>query len=104
MSDAWEKTKIWTKISVIGLVTIFIILFIWLNDSNTTKVWFFGQHETTVLWILLGAFVAGVLVIPLARPVYRAFAQLAALRKKPETYATIIQAKEEPPKVENTGQ
>jgi len=104
MHDTWQKTKIWTKISVIGLVTIFVIVFILENHANAADVWFFGTYQTRVLWVLLWSFVAGVLVIPLARPVYRAFSQLAALRKKPETHATITPAKEEPPKVENTGQ
>jgi uncharacterized integral membrane protein len=83
MSDSFLKIKVWTKLIAMGLVAIFVILFIWENYSYTATVWLFGKHEMTVLELLFLTFVFGVIGTLLARPVYKTLGQISELRKKP---------------------
>jgi uncharacterized membrane protein YfhO len=82
MNDTWFKIKLWTKLVLIGLVTIFVIVFSFENYQSTADVWFFGTHKPNVLELLVATFLFGVVVTLLARPVYRTLAQLGELRKK----------------------
>jgi hypothetical protein len=52
MADTWFKIKVWTKLILIGLATIFVALFVLENYSITTSVWLFGTHTMTVLELL----------------------------------------------------
>ena len=80
MSDTWTKIKIWTKLSLIGLVTLFLLLFVYFNYSYTVTFWLFGKHEMSVLELLVGTFLFGVTVTLLARPTYRTLGQISQLR------------------------
>ena len=39
MADTWFKIKVWTKLILIGLVVLFVGLFILENYSNMASVW-----------------------------------------------------------------
>lgn len=82
MSDTWTKIKIWTKLSLIGLVALFLLLFIYFNYSYTVTFWLFGKHEMSVLELLVATFLFGVIVTLLARPTYRTLGQISQLRSK----------------------
>jgi uncharacterized integral membrane protein len=82
MSDTWIKIKIWTKLVLIGLAVIFVAIFVIENYSHAATVWLFGNHEMSVLEALVAAFILGVAVTVLARPIYRTLGQISELRKK----------------------
>ena len=84
MADTWFKIKVWTKLILIGLVVLFVGLFILENYSNMASVWLFGTHTMTVLELLTGTFLCGVIVTLVAKPIYRTLGQIAELRKKEE--------------------
>jgi uncharacterized integral membrane protein len=82
MNDTWFKIKLWTKLSLIGLVCLFVLVFVFKNYESTADVWFFGTHRPSVLELLIATFLFGVLVTLVARPVYRTLGQIGELRKK----------------------
>jgi uncharacterized integral membrane protein len=85
MSDSFLKIKVWTKLILMGLVAIFVLLFVYENYSYSATVWLFGKHEMTVLELLFLTFIFGVIATLLARPIYRTLGQIAELRKtKPD--------------------
>jgi H+/Cl- antiporter ClcA len=104
MSQSWNKVKIWTKLILIGLVTLFILIFCYENHSRSADVWFFGLHTMTVLESLVATFLLGVIATLLARPIYRTLGQISELSKKdpppPVTpVTTVVEApKPAPPK------
>ncbi|MGA2231995.1 MAG: hypothetical protein ABSH22_13950 [Tepidisphaeraceae bacterium] len=84
MADTWFKIKVWTKLILIGLVVLFVGLFVLENYSNMASVWLFGTHTMTVLELLTFTFLCGVIVTLVAKPIYRTLGQIAELRKKEE--------------------
>lgn len=84
MSDFWFKAKVWTKLSLIVLVSLYVIIFAVENNASTADVWiwFFQVHHTTVLLLLLATFVSGVVVALLGRTILRTIHELKMLRKK----------------------
>ena len=84
MSDTWNKTKIWTKLVVLGLVILYVLIFIFKNYSRSVAVWFWSEHTMSVLELLVATFLAGVVATLLARPTYRTIRQISELKKKPE--------------------
>jgi hypothetical protein len=83
MNDSLLKIKVWTKLILLGLVILFVLVFMWQNHGNTANVWFFVNHQPSVLELLTFTFLAGVVATLLARPVYRTLEQISELRKKP---------------------
>ena len=82
MSDTWFKIMVWTKLSVIALVLLFILIFTFENYSLTVDVWLFKVHTMSVFELLVATFLLGVLTTILARPIYRTLGQIAELKKK----------------------
>jgi uncharacterized membrane protein len=82
MNDTWFKIKIGTKLSLIGLVILFIGLFILENNSTSVDVWIFKVYHPTVLELLVAVFLFGVIVTLLAKPTYHTFRQIGELRTK----------------------
>jgi len=82
MNDSMLKIKVWTKLILLALVVLFVLLFTCENYSRTATVWFFRDHEMTVLELLAITFFVGVAVTLLARPTYHTLGQIALLRKK----------------------
>jgi hypothetical protein len=81
MNDTWQKIKLWTKLSLIGLVVLFLLLFVYKNYSYPVTVWLFRDHTMSVLELLVFTFLFGVVLTLLARPIYRTLGQIAELRK-----------------------
>ncbi len=66
MSDAWVNIKFWIKTTIISILAIYVILFIYNNTGDDRTVsfwWWFGNKPTTSVFIFAAvSFVAGVLV------------------------------------------
>jgi hypothetical protein len=90
MNDSMLRIKVWTKLILLALVVLFVLLFTYENYSRTATVWFFRDHDMTVLELLAVTFFVGVAVTLLARPTYHTLGQIALLRKKtPEAAVTL---------------
>jgi uncharacterized integral membrane protein len=78
------KIRIWTKLILIGLVALYVGLFILFNTSKPVELWLFPRVEpsVSVLLALLAAFVLGSLVTLLTRAVMRTIQQIKAARQR----------------------
>jgi len=100
MSDTWFKIMVWTKLSLIALVLLFILIFTLENYSLTVDVWLFKVHTMSVLELLVATFLLGVLATLLARPIYRTLGQISELKKKMAKNETILPKVESPAPVQ----
>jgi hypothetical protein len=100
MNDVWFKVKLWTKLSVIALLILFVIIFSYENYSQQVNVWLIRTHTMSVLELLVGTFLFGMLVTLLARPAFHTLKQISQLRrKKPEHQITAVPTPTPPPPV-----
>jgi len=83
MSESFKKTKIWTKLILLGLVILYVLIFVIENYSRSVNVWLWNVHTMSVLELLVIMFLIGVVATLLARPTYRTICQISELRKKP---------------------
>jgi uncharacterized integral membrane protein len=83
MGNLWLKIRVWTKILVAVLALLYVICFV-ANNSDKVHVWFwFGpKPETTVFWVALSAFLAGVLVAVLSRTTFRTMQQFKQMQAR----------------------
>lgn len=84
MNNLWLKLWVWFKITLLSLVVIYAILFVWNNTGEPIKVWlFFGsQPETSPLVLSFLSFAAGVVGTLLVRTTLRTLKQLKELRNR----------------------
>ena len=84
MGNLWLKIKIWTKITLAALLAIYLAFFIFKNGGRTATFWwwFYRDYETSLLFLVLIAFVAGSLVTLLLMTVLRTVRQIRELRSR----------------------
>ena len=84
MSNLWLKFKVWAKVAVFGLVLIYVIIFVAQNSARPVTPWLFYRIEpqTTVLLLVLYAFLAGILVAILVRTTWRTLNQIRELQER----------------------
>lgn len=91
MNNFWLKLKIWTKLIVVVAVVIYITLFVVNNNGPQSQatIWlFFGSGSavtTSVLQLVLGTFLLGVVVTILARTTFRTIGQIKELKARQAT-------------------
>jgi hypothetical protein len=82
MAGTWLKIKIWTKVIVFGIVFLFAVIFVAAN-SERVKVWPFNSDPgPRLFWVLLGAFMAGVVTTLLAKVAFRTIRQITEMRSR----------------------
>jgi hypothetical protein len=82
MSHLWLKIKVWTKIILVTLVTIYILLFIINNSDYPATLWLFikKEHTTSVLWLTMISFIAGAATTLLAKTLISTVSQLKQIK------------------------
>jgi len=88
MGNVWLKIKIWSKISFVALVLIYLLIFVAKNSTETVKFWFWinrAPAETSVLLFALYAVLTGVVFTVLVSTSVRTFRQVRELRGKSRT-------------------
>lgn len=88
MGNLWLKFRIWTKVIALFFLTIYAIFFIWNNGDQPAKVWlwfFSPAYETNLLWVMLVAFLIGVLGTILLRTMFKTLRQIRELRERTRT-------------------
>ena len=80
----WLKIKVWTKVVLFSLVFLYALIFIWMNGDRTAKFWYWPRHEPElpVLFLTLGAFLAGVIVTILLRTTFKTMRQVRELQAR----------------------
>src|SRR5688572_19428286 len=84
MGNMWLKIKVWTKLVVFVALLIYLIIFVAKNSARQVTPWFWFRTEptTTVLILVLTAFVAGVLCAVLFRTTLATLRQVRELRDR----------------------
>ena len=84
MNTLWLKIKIWTKIAVLAIVTIYALFFI-AKNSEDVKVWYWFGRPTLNMPALLLIFLSilvGVIGALLARTTFKTIRQIRELRER----------------------
>jgi uncharacterized integral membrane protein len=99
MNDLWLKFKFWFKTTLVSILAVYLILFIYNNTGADRRVyfwWWFGQIPQTSVFILaLLSFVAGVLVSLLVRTTIttiKQFKQIKAAKAVREREEMVLKA------------
>lgn len=86
MADFWLKLKIWSKIAAVTLAVVYVTFFAINNSEKPATLWFFfgegREVSTTVLKLVLVAFLLGIVVTVLLRTTYRTIAQIRELKQR----------------------
>ena len=87
MGNLWLKIKVWTKVVVFALLFLYIILFVVNNSVRSVKFWFWIHQEadTTVLVLVLWAFVTGVVGTILVRTTFKTLRQFRDMQERGRT-------------------
>lgn len=84
MGSLWLKIKIWTKIAVAVLLTIYVLIFVMKNGGRTAQFWYWFNRdvETSLLFLVLYAFLVGVITTVLVGTAFRTLRQIRELRSR----------------------
>jgi hypothetical protein len=84
VSGLWLKIKVWAKVLVIFALLIYGVIFIWKNSAKTIQPWFWFNREpqTSVLILVLCAFLTGVVGTVLFRTTVKTLRQVKEIREK----------------------
>jgi uncharacterized integral membrane protein len=85
LNSLWLRIKVWTKLALFALLSVYVLTFIFKNIGPKVDlwVWYFAPPITMpVLLLALVVFVIGVLGTVLSRTTYRTIRQLRELREK----------------------
>ena len=84
MANLWLKIKVWTKIAIAFALFVYGAVFVYQNSARPVKPWFwFGREpDTSVLILVLCAFLLGVVGTVLFRTTIKTIRQLRNLRER----------------------
>ena len=84
MGNLWLKIKVWTKVAIVAALFIYTALFVYQNSARPVKPWFwFGREpDTSVLVLVLCAFLLGVSGAVLFRTTVKTIRQLRQLKER----------------------
>lgn len=84
MGNLWVKIKVWTKVAVFAMLFLYIILFVISNSERPVKFWYWIHHEadTTVLVLVLWAFVTGAVGTILIRTTFKTLRQIREMQER----------------------
>lgn len=87
MSNLWLRFKIWAKVTLVAAVFVYVVLFTYFNASEKVKFWywFHRQPETTLLLLVVCAFLAGIVTSFLVRTTFRTIRQVHDLQDRTRT-------------------
>lgn len=83
MGNLWLKIKVWTKLLVFALLSVYVLTFIWKNIDPQVSLWFWYFRPPVTLPVLLLAlvsFMIGVFGTVLSRTTFRTIRQLRELK------------------------
>ena len=86
MADLWLKIKVWTKVSVAGILALYLLIFILKNGDRKAAFWYWfganGEYNGSLLSLVAFAFLIGGLVAILATTTFRTIRQVRELRAR----------------------
>ena len=88
MGSLWLKFKVWTKLVLFALLTVYVLTFIWKNIDPRVDlwVWYFRPPITlSVLLLTLVSFLIGVLGTILSRTTMKTLRQMREIQARTRT-------------------
>jgi hypothetical protein len=87
VGNLWLKIKVWTKVAIVLVLFVYSVVFVWQNSGRTVKPWFWinREPETTVLILVLCAFLLGVIGTILFRATIKTIRQIRQLKDRTRT-------------------
>lgn len=87
MGNFWLKIKIWSKVSFVGIILIYVLIFVAKNSTEPVKFWFWFNRtaETSILLFALYAVLTGIVFTVLVSTTFRTIRQVRDLRGKSRT-------------------
>jgi len=84
VGSLWLKIKVWTKVIVFFGLLSYAALFIVMNSARQVKPWFWFGHDpdTSVLILVLCAFLTGVVGTILLRTTFKTLRQVREMRER----------------------
>lgn len=78
----WLKIKVWTKVTLFAAVVLYVLIFIFMNGDKTARFWYWPKREPEwpVLFLVLGAFLTGVIGTILIRTTFTTLRQIRDLK------------------------
>ncbi len=86
MGDLWLKIKVWTKVTLFGMLLLYVLVFV-VQNSASVEVWVWPNHKpkTSVLLLTLYAFASGVVLTILVRTTLKTLRQVRDLKSRGRT-------------------
>jgi sensor histidine kinase regulating citrate/malate metabolism len=84
MNNLWLRIKIWFKVTLVAALVLYVIVFTAKNSKEPAHFWYWYNHtlETTLLILVLCAFVVGVIASLLFRTMFRTLRQVQDLQER----------------------
>lgn len=84
MSNLWLKFKVWTKVATVFALFVYSVVFVYQNSARPVKPWFWigREPETSVLILVLCAFLLGVIGTILFRTTIKTIRQIRLLKER----------------------
>ena len=86
MGNLWLKIKVWTKVTLFGLLLLYALIFV-VQEQRHVEVWVWPNHKpkTSVLLLVLYAFASGIVLAILVRTTFRTLRQIRDLKARGRT-------------------
>jgi uncharacterized integral membrane protein len=80
----WLKIKVWTKVTLFGVLALYAAIFLLQNMGRDVEFWYwFGRApQLPVLLLVVGAFAAGVVLTVLLRTTFKTIRQIRELQSR----------------------
>ena len=88
MGNLWLKIWIWTKVTIFGLIALYLLSFIYANSKGTAEIWYWffkDKYKVTILFFTFFVFMAGVISTILVHTTVRTIRQIRTVRARGAT-------------------
>jgi uncharacterized membrane protein YciS (DUF1049 family) len=87
VGNLWLKIKVWTKVLIVLALFVYSVVFVIKNSARPVKPWFWinREPETSVLILVLCAFLLGVIGTILFRTTLKTIRQIRQLKDRTRT-------------------
>ena len=87
MDNFWLTVKVWTKTTIIAIVVVYGLLFIYNNSGENVRFWWWFGHneEHTKLAFGLASFLFGVIMTILVKTTFTTLRQVQTLQNRSRT-------------------
>jgi hypothetical protein len=84
VGNFWLKLKVWTKVAIVFALFVYAVVFVYQNSARPVKPWFWigREPETSVLILVLCAFLLGVIGTVLFRTTIKTIRQIRQLKER----------------------